>query len=78
MNKYLLIHPHYCIINNCTHGIWYYIIRMQSDEDVSDQRKLSVTHSKTQWGAAPAILPLLFSCLLISEEICIQRWLHLV
>lgn len=50
MNKYLLMHQHYCIINDCTHGIWYYIIRMQSDEDVSDQRKLSVTHSKTQWA----------------------------
>lgn len=39
MNKYLLMHQHYCMINNCTQVIKYYIIRMQSDEDVSDQHR---------------------------------------
>lgn len=48
MNKYLLMHQHYCMINNCTQVIKYYIIHMRSDEDVSDQRKLSITHMKTQ------------------------------
>lgn len=39
MNKYLLMHQHYCMINNCTQVIKYYIIRMQSDEDVTDQHR---------------------------------------
>lgn len=73
MNKYLLMHQHYCMINNCTQAIKFYIIHMRSDEDVSDQRKLSITLT-----AGPFILPLLFSRLIILQEICIQTWLHLV